>query len=221
MLTSEEALIEPRISNWPSPMRWSSTRCSGTPISLRCRRTPWASRHWTSADATSVLNTIGLLFKLYGDHFVGPFRSRSSGNSPQPAPKYPVGGDQPKTNSGSPTYPLDMVAAFTRGPEVPDRRRRECDGIGTEVRSEVIGRASQGPSTLWRMTGKTLEAANRAGKKPQVEVKEIRSATCRRQSRWRRSALTFISFRWRKRHSEDVIRAAQSLHNAKNLWRTR
>ena len=39
------------------------------------------------------------------------------GNSPQPAPKYPVGGDQPKTNSGSPTYPLDMFAALT-----PDRK---------------------------------------------------------------------------------------------------
>ena len=30
-----------------------------------------------------------------------------SGNSPQPAPKYPPYGDQPETSSGSPTYPLD------------------------------------------------------------------------------------------------------------------
>ena len=35
------------------------------------------------------------------------------GDSPVPAPLYPVGGDQPKVNAGSPTYPVDVVAALT------------------------------------------------------------------------------------------------------------
>src|ERR1017187_1849947 len=35
------------------------------------------------------------------------------GNSPPPAPLYPVGGDQPKVNAGSPTYPVDVSAALT------------------------------------------------------------------------------------------------------------
>lgn len=123
--------------------------------------------------ATSTLNTIGLLFKMYGHHFVGSVPVALSGNSPQPAPKYPVGGDQPETNSGSPTYPLDMVAAFTAD------RKYLTIAIVNATESEqkfdlnVTGTRLQGPSTLWRMTGKTLEAADRAGQKPEVEVQEI------------------------------------------------
>ncbi len=123
--------------------------------------------------ATSTLNTIGLLFKMYGHHFVGSVPVALSGNSPQPAPKYPVGGDQPETNSGSPTYPLDMVAAFTA-----DRKYLTIAVVNaTESEQKfdlnVTGTRLQGPSTLWRMTGKTLEAADRAGQKPEVEVQEI------------------------------------------------
>ncbi len=61
-------------------------------------------------------NTTGLLFKMYRDH-LGTIPVALSGNSPQPAPKYPIAGDQPKTHPGSPTYPLDMFAALT-----PDRK---------------------------------------------------------------------------------------------------
>src|SRR5206468_2969149 len=65
-------------------------------------------------NATSAtLNTTGLVFKLYGDHFPGTTPISLSGNSPQPAPKYPPGADQPNTSSGSPTYPLDMVATLS------------------------------------------------------------------------------------------------------------
>jgi alpha-N-arabinofuranosidase len=57
----------------------------------------------------SVMNTLGLLYKMYGDSFVGAIPVALSGNSPQPEPKYPAGSpDQPKTPSGSPTYPLDI-----------------------------------------------------------------------------------------------------------------
>ena len=55
------------------------------------------------------MNGLGLVFKMYGDHFAGAIPVALSGNSPQPAPRFPAGGDQPKTSSGSPTYPLDMV----------------------------------------------------------------------------------------------------------------
>src|SRR6185503_618754 len=62
----------------------------------------------------AVLNTTGLVYKLYGDSFVpGSIPVALTGNSPQPAPEYSVGGDQPETNSGSPTYPLDMFASLT------------------------------------------------------------------------------------------------------------
>jgi alpha-N-arabinofuranosidase len=60
----------------------------------------------------AVYNSTGLLFKMYGDH-LGSIPVALSGNSPQPGPKFLIAGDQPRTNPGSPTYPLDMFAALT------------------------------------------------------------------------------------------------------------
>jgi alpha-N-arabinofuranosidase len=120
----------------------------------------------------STLNTTGLLFKLYGDRFVGSVPVAISGNSPEPAPKYPAGGDQPKTNSGSPTYPLDMVAALSA-----DRKFLTL-GVVNATSSEqkfdlsVAGARLSGPSTVWRMMGKDLDAANRVGEPPQVAITE-------------------------------------------------
>jgi len=121
----------------------------------------------------ATFNTTGLLFKLYGAHFVGSIPVAVSGNSPQPAPRYPIGGDQPKTNSGSPTYPLDMFAALT-----PDRKYLTL-GVVNATESEqkvdlnVNGARLEGQSTLWQMTGKDLAAANLVGGPPQVTVKRI------------------------------------------------
>jgi alpha-N-arabinofuranosidase len=119
------------------------------------------------------LNTTGLLFKMYGEHFPGSTPVAISGNSPQPAPKYPVGGDQPKTNSGSPTYPLDVFAALR-----PDRKFLDVAVVNATQSEQtlvmnVTGLPSAGPSTQWQITGKSLDAANRAGQPPQVEMKEI------------------------------------------------
>jgi alpha-N-arabinofuranosidase len=121
----------------------------------------------------ATLNTTGLMFKLYGDHFVpGSIPVALSGNSPQPAPQYPVGGDQPETNSGSPTYPLDMFAALT-----PDHKFLTL-AVVNATESErhfdlsVTGLNLDGPSTLWQMTGKDLDAANHVRQLPQVDVKE-------------------------------------------------
>ena len=122
----------------------------------------------------ATMNVTGLAFKLYGDHFVaGSIPVALTGNSPQPAPQYPVGGDQPETNSGSPTYPLDMFAALT-----PDRKfltLAVVNATDSEQKFDlgVTGAKLAGSPTLWQMTGKTLEAANRVGQEPQVAVKEI------------------------------------------------
>ncbi len=120
----------------------------------------------------SVLNTLGLTFRLYADQFAGTIPVVLSGNSPQPAPKYPVGGDQPKVNSGSPTYPLDVFAALT-----PDRRFVNVAVVNaTEtawpLELSLSGRKLAGPATLWQITAANLEAANRAGQPAEVELKE-------------------------------------------------
>ena len=125
----------------------------------------------------AVLNANGLLFKLYGEQLGwGSLPVAVSGNSPQPPPKYPVGGDQPRTNSGSPTYPLDMVAALT-----PDRKYLTLAVVnatesGQRLELNVTGVRLEGKPTLWQMTGKDLNASDRVGQEPQVEVKEIELA---------------------------------------------
>ncbi len=128
----------------------------------------------------AVLNTTGLLFKMYGDHFgAGSLPVAVTGNSPQPAPKYPVGGDQPRTNAGSPTYPIDVVAALSADRKYLKVAIVNATESAQSLTLNVTGVRLGGPATLWQMTAKDLDAANRVGEKPQVEVKEtsLRDAT--------------------------------------------
>ena len=121
----------------------------------------------------STLNGLGLVYKMYGDHFVGAIPAALSGNSPQPAPKYPAGSpDQPEKSSGSPTYPLDMSAALS-----PDRRYLIVSVVNateSEQRFDlsVTGAHVAGPSTLWQLTANSADALNRAGQAPQLAIKE-------------------------------------------------
>ena len=101
------------------------------------------------------------------------FRSRYQGNSPQPAPQYPIGGDQPKTNSGSPTYPLDMVAALSADRKFLTLAVVNATESEQKLDLHVTGARLEGPSTLWRLTGKDLQATNQLGQEPQVMVKEM------------------------------------------------
>lgn len=121
----------------------------------------------------STLNGLGLVYKMYGDHFVGAIPVALSGNSPQPAPAFPVGSpDQPAKSSGSPTYPLDMYAALS-----PDHKYLIVSIVNaTEAEQKVdftvIGQHLTGPSTLWQLTGKTAEAVNHVGQATQLAIRQ-------------------------------------------------
>ena len=147
-------------------------------ITMAAHTTGSAMMDFTPTAAT--LNTTGLIFKLYGDHFPGAIPVAISGNSPQPAPRFPAGADQPITSSGSPTYPLDMVAALAAD------RRSLTIAVVNATDSEhtfdlhVTGMSVTGQGKLWQMTAKSLDATNRVGENPQVEVKEISLATASR-----------------------------------------
>jgi alpha-N-arabinofuranosidase len=121
----------------------------------------------------STLNTLGLVFKIYSNNFPGSIPVALSGNSPQPAPKYPVGGDQPKTNAGSPTYPLDMMAALSADHKFLILAVVNATEAEQKVDLNVTGARLKGPATVWQMTGKNLDATNRVGEEPQVGVKEV------------------------------------------------
>jgi alpha-N-arabinofuranosidase len=121
---------------------------------------------------SATMNTLGLTFKMYSGNFVGAIPVAVSGNSPQPAPKYPPGGDEPKTSSGSPTYPLDMFAALSGDKKFLILSVVNATDSEQKFDLNVSGTRLSGPSTLWQLTGSTVDSANRAGQPPQVEIKE-------------------------------------------------
>jgi alpha-N-arabinofuranosidase len=111
------------------------------------------------------------MFKLYQDHF-GTLPIDVGGNSPQPAPKWPVGGEQPAANPGSPTYPLDISAAFSG-----DRKfltlgivhpMEESKSLNLHLEGVRLGSEAE----MWRVSGSNPDAANVLGKPAEVGVKE-------------------------------------------------
>ena len=119
----------------------------------------------------AVLNPAGLLFKLYRDHF-GVVPVAVSGDAPPPPPKYPVGGEQPKVNAGSPTFPLDVAAAWTE-----DRGALTVAVINATESEQALDLTVTGADLLaggkrWRMAPAKLDATITPGQKPEVEVEE-------------------------------------------------
>jgi alpha-L-arabinofuranosidase len=111
----------------------------------------------------AALNTTGLLFKFYRDHF-GSVPVAVGGNSPPPPPLYPVGADQPKANAGSPTYPVDVSAALTS-----DGKFLTVAVINPNESAHTLDLNFQritvsGKGRMWRMTGDRLNAATGLGK---------------------------------------------------------
>ncbi len=95
-----------------------------------------------------------------------------SGNSPQQAVPGTPWVDIPKVPIGSPTYPLDVVAAISG-----DRKRLILSVANpTETAQEFSPRVSgvklRGPGKLWQIAGPNVNAANVAGQKPVVEILE-------------------------------------------------
>ena len=120
----------------------------------------------------AVLSPTGLLFKMYREHF-GSIPVEVSGNSPQPKPIYPAGGDQPAVNPGSDTYPLDVSAALTE-----DRKTLTFAVVNPSdseqhltVSFNAAKLASRG--RLWRMAPSSVDATNTVGQKPEVEIQEF------------------------------------------------
>ncbi len=120
----------------------------------------------------AVFNANGLLFKLYGDHF-GTVPVALSGNSPQPAPMYPPGGDQPRKNAGSPTYPLDMVAALTADHKFLTVAVVNATRTAQQFHLNLAGATLQGTPVVWRLSGPGLDSANHVGQSPQVAIQRL------------------------------------------------
>ena len=119
----------------------------------------------------AILNPTGMLFKMYRDHF-GTIPVEVTGDSPQPKPTFPVGGDQPAVNPGSDTYPLDVSAALSE-----DRKTLAIAVLNPSDSEQSINLAINGTKLtsngkLWRMAPDSIDATVQVDKKPEVQVEE-------------------------------------------------
>ena len=124
----------------------------------------------------AVLSATGLLFKMYREHF-GSIPVEVSGDSPQPKPMYPAGGDQPAVNPGSDTYPLDVSAAFSDDRKTLTFAVLNPSDSEQSLKLTVNGVKLANEGHLWRMAPAKVTAANTAGQKPEVEVQEQQLAS--------------------------------------------
>jgi alpha-N-arabinofuranosidase len=119
----------------------------------------------------AVLNPTGMLFKMYRDHF-GTIPVEVTGDSPQPKPVFPAGGDQPAVNPGSDTYPLDVSAALSE-----DRKTLAIAVLNpsdTEQRIKIVvnGARLAGSGHVYRMAPESIDATASVDKRPEVQVED-------------------------------------------------
>ncbi len=126
---------------------------------------------YSAARGQAVLNPTGMLFKFYRDRF-GTIPVETLGNSPQPKPKDPPGGEQPIVHAGSDTFPLDVAAAWTA-----DRKALTVAVINPTESSQTLslqirGAELSGKCTLRRMAPQSLTATVVVGQEPGVKIEE-------------------------------------------------
>ena len=128
--------------------------------------------NWLSFDRTrSVVNAYGRVFQLYNRHF-GKIPVSVSGNSPVPPPKYPVGGDQPKVNTGSGTWPLDVSAALTADRSALIIAVVNATEEAHTLHLEVQGFRKAASGRCWKLVAPGLDAQNSVGKQPEVVIRQ-------------------------------------------------
>ena len=131
----------------------------------------FATATFSSNGTEAVLNPTGLLFKMYRDHF-GVIPVEVSGNSPQPKPTFPAGGDQPAVNPGSPTYPLDVSAALSEDRKTLTIAVLNPSDVEQSLHLEIHGAALASTGELWRMAPNSIDAVVKAGSPAEVQAEE-------------------------------------------------
>jgi alpha-L-arabinofuranosidase len=120
----------------------------------------------------AVLSPTGLLFKMYREHF-GSIPVEVSGDSPQPKPIYPAGGDQPAVNPGSDTYPLDVSAALSNDLKTLTFAVLNPSDSEQSLKLTINSAKLASQGHLWRMAPDKVTATITVGQKPEVEVQEL------------------------------------------------
>lgn len=130
----------------------------------------FATATFNASKGQATLNPVGMLFKLYRDHF-GSIPVAVAGNSPQPKPTDPFGGEQPLVNAGSDTFPVDVVAAWTADHKALTIAVLNPTDSEQTVDLKISSAGLSGEGTLWRMAPDRLDAVTAVGRN-EVKVEE-------------------------------------------------
>ncbi|HZL27874.1 MAG TPA: alpha-N-arabinofuranosidase [Acidobacteriaceae bacterium] len=131
----------------------------------------FATAMMSSNRTEATLNPTGMLFKMYRDHF-GTIPVEVTGDSPQPKPVFPAGGDQPAVNPGSDTYPLDLSAALSEDRKTLTIAVLNPSDSEQSIHVAVNGSKLASAGKLWRMAPDSIDATVQVDKKPEVPVEE-------------------------------------------------
>jgi alpha-L-arabinofuranosidase len=131
----------------------------------------FATAMMSSNRTEAILNPTGMLFKMYRDHF-GVIPVEVSGDSPQPKPIFPVGGDQPAVNPGSDTYPLDVSAALSEDRKTLTFAVLNPSDAKQSMKLVINGVKLASAGKMWQMAPSKLDAVVAVGKTPEVVVEE-------------------------------------------------
>ena len=114
----------------------------------------------------------GVVFKLLQNHFLNALPVAVDGNSPQPLMPGTAYVDRGIKPTGSPTYPLDVLAAFSS-----DRKKFLISVVNPteEVNSftpKIGGVNLRGPGELYQIAPPSFDSTNEVGKEPAVKIVE-------------------------------------------------
>lgn len=123
------------------------------------------------------LSADGLMMKIMANHFSNALPLSVSGNSPQ----QPVSGtayvDIPVSPVGSPTYPLDVVAALSADRKILILSVVNPTEDGHEFAPQIGGVRLRGAGKLWQIAAPSVQSFNEPGKEPVVKINETPQAS--------------------------------------------
>jgi alpha-N-arabinofuranosidase len=131
----------------------------------------FATATMSSNRTEAILNPTGMLFKMYRDHF-GTIPVEVSGDSPQPKPTFPAGGDQPAVNPGSDTYPLDLSSALSEDRKTLTIAVLNPSDSEKSIKVAINGATLANSGHLYRMAPDSINATVQVDKKPEVQVED-------------------------------------------------
>ena len=114
----------------------------------------------------------GVVFKLLQNHFLNALPVAVDGNSPQPLMPGTAFVDRGVKPTGSPTYPLDILAAFSS-----DRKKFLISVVnpteeGHSFTPKISGVKLRGQGKLYQIAPPSFDSTNEVGKEPAVKIVE-------------------------------------------------